>query len=180
MSRALLVVWLVAVWVLLWGSASPANLLSGVAVALVLVAVFPPGPDRGAGIHPVAVLRFGLHFARELVTATASVAVTVLRPRMELEQGIVAIPLRASSPIVVSFIANSISLTPGTLTVDVRPRSFGIEDGHHDEAPTLYVHTLIVGDPEDVRRDARRLEELAVAAFGTPTDRAAVLGEAAP
>ncbi len=99
---------------------------------------------------------------------------------MGLEQGIVAVPLRASSPVVMSFIANSISLTPGTLTVDVRPRRFGIDEGHHEQPPTLYVHTLIVGDPEDVRREARRLEELAVAAFGTPVDRAAVFGGPQP
>ena len=98
---------------------------------------------------------------------------------MGLEQGIVAVPLRTSSPVVTSFIANSISLTPGTLTVDVRPRRFGIDEGHHQQPPTLYVHTLIVGDPEHVRREARRLEELAVAAFGTPVDRAAVFGGAA-
>ncbi len=68
MSRALLVVWLGPVWVLLWGSPTPANLLSGLLVAVVLVAVFPPrsGPSV-AGLHPIAVLRYGLHFARELV-----------------------------------------------------------------------------------------------------------------
>lgn len=177
MSRALLVVWLVFVWVLLWGSPSPANLLSGLLVAVVLVVAFPLAREREVGLHPIAVARYGLRFALELVTATASVAVTVLRPRMGLEQGIVAVPLRASSPVVVSFIANSISLTPGTLTVDVRPRTFGIDEGRNEEAPTIYVHTLIVGDPEHVRRDTRRLEELAVAAFGTPADRAAVLEE---
>lgn len=180
MSRVLLVAWLTLVWVLLWGSPTPANLLSGLTVALVLVVVFPPGADRGVGLHPVAVLRYGVHFGRELVTATASVAATVLRPRMGLEQGIVAVPLRSTSPVVVSFVANSISLTPGTLTVDVRPRRFGIDDGHHDEPPTLYVHTLIVGDPDHVRADAHRLEELAVAALGTPADRAAVLRAGPP
>jgi multicomponent Na+:H+ antiporter subunit E len=107
--------------------------------------------------------------------ATFTVAVTLLRPRLELEQGIVAIPLRANSPVVVAFVANSISLTPGTLTVDIRPRTYGIDAGPEDTtAPVLYVHCLQTGDPDEVRADAWHVEELAVRAFGTPTDRAAI------
>lgn len=179
MNRVLIVLWLTFVWVLLWGGLTLGNVLAGAGIATVLVLLFPLGPDRGGGVHPVAVLRFGLFFAWALVVATWTVVVTLLRPRLALEQGIVAVPMRATSPVVVAFVANSISLTPGTLTVDVRPRTYGIDAGPDDtEAPVLYVHCLVVGDPDTVRADARHVEELAVRAFGTAHDRAALEQEA--
>lgn len=175
MSRVLLVLWLSVVWVLLWGEVTVGNVVAGLVLGALLVLTVPPGPDRRAGLHPVAVLRYGLHFAWALLAATASVAVTVLRPRLRLEEGIVGIPLRATSPVVVAFVANSITLTPGTLTVDIRPRRYGIDGAVRTGGPpTLYVHCLVTGDPDRVRADARRFEQLAVAAFGSPEDRAAV------
>jgi len=186
-TRAFLVAWLTLVWVLLWGEPSLGNVLAGLLLATLLVVCFPPGPDRDGGVHPLAVLRFGVWFAKALVVSTASVAMAVLRPRLRLEEGIVAVPLRATSPIVVTFVANAISLTPGTLTVDIRPRSFGsvgrdpstgslpVVDGVV-QGPVLYVHCLTTGDPDQVRADGLELEEYAVAAFGTAEDRLAVQG----
>lgn len=173
-ARVLTIVWLTLVWILLWGTPSVANVAAGLLIAGILVALVPVERDGGGGIHPVAVLRFGVYFAFSLVGATLGVARTVLAPRPRLEQGVVAIPLRTRSPLVTAFVANSISLTPGTLTVDIRPRTFGFADA--DDAPTLFVHCLQIGDPDDIRRDGYRLERLAVAAFGTVADRDATSG----
>ncbi len=174
-ARGLLVAWLTFVWVLLWGELSFANVSAGIVLAVVLSLLFPIGPDRQVGVHPVALLRYGAFFAVALVQSTWAVARTVARPRLELEEGIVAVPLHVHSAVVVSFIANSITLTPGTLTVDVRPRSYGIDDdAGSTEAPTLFVHCLVVGDPDAVRDDVWELERIAVAALGTPEDRAAL------
>lgn len=183
MTRLLLVGWLAFVWVLLWGTPSPANVLGGVLLGTLLVVVVPHGRNRGGGVHPLAVIRYGAAFVVALVVATASVARAVLQPRMKLEEGIVAVPLRAVSPVVVAFVANSVTLTPGTMTIDIRPRDYAVED--RDEpgsvpdrpepvAPVLYVHCLVTGDPDEVRADVRRFEELAVAAFGTVADRTAI------
>jgi multicomponent Na+:H+ antiporter subunit E len=182
MTRALLVLWLTLVWVLLWGEASMGNLVAGVVLGVLVVAAFPPADERGGGVHPVAVISFGWWFAKALVVANLSVAKEVLRPRLALSEGIVAVPLRSNSPIVATFVANAITLTPGTMTVDIRPAEFGIED--HDTAPAptgppvLFVHCLVTGDPEDVRAEGLDLEERVVRAFGTAADRAAILGPA--
>jgi hypothetical protein len=53
-------------------------------------------------------------------------------------------------------VANSISLTPGTLTIDVG-----------EDAKVLYVHVLHLRGVEQVRRDVHRLELLAIKAFGS-------------
>lgn len=177
MTRALSVLWLTFVWVLLWGEVTAANVLAGVALASILSALFPVGADRGVGLHPIALVRFGAFFAVALVQSTSAVAITVLRRDMRLEEGIVEVPLHVRSPIVISFVANAITLTPGTMTVDVRPRSFGTDAERPDHGlPSLFVHCLVTGEPDDVRADAWHLERLAVAAFGTPADRAALEG----
>jgi len=181
-SRVLVVAWLTLVWVLLWGEASIGNIVAGCALGVLVLAVFPIGAEHGRGVHPLAVLSFGWWFARALVVANLSVAREVLRPRLRLSQAIVAVPLRTSSPIVAAFVANAITLTPGTLTVDVRPVEFGVQEHHEGTQPptppVLFVHCLVTHDPDAVRADGLELEERVVRAFGTPADRVAVQGPA--
>ncbi|MEI7887419.1 MAG: Na+/H+ antiporter subunit E [Actinomycetes bacterium] len=186
MTRVLMVVWLSSVWILLWGDLSPGNALAGIVLATALVVLFPPGPTQNGGAHPVSVIRLGLWFVKALVIANLSVARAVVRPRIQVDQGIVAVPLRACSPLVTAFVANAITLTPGTLTVDVRPQAFGkigtepaaghlqIRNGVQ-VPPVLYVHCLRTGDPAQVRADGLELEEYVVKAFGSPEDRRAIL-----
>jgi multicomponent Na+:H+ antiporter subunit E len=159
MSRAPslpLLVWLVAVWVALWEQVSPANVLSGLAVALVVLTLFPVGDRRRSGtVRPVAAARFLAYFAWNLVEASAVVAWEIVTPRNRINEGIVAIPIRGVSDAVVTVVANAISLTPGTLTLEAR-RSPAV----------LYVHVLHLYDVEAVRRETLRLEALAIRAFG--------------
>jgi multicomponent Na+:H+ antiporter subunit E len=181
-TRGLLVLWLALVWVLLWGEASLGNVVAGLVLGTLIVVAFRPAEDRGGGLHPVAVISFGWWFAKALVIANFGVAREIVRPRLALSEGIVAVPLRSSSPIVATFVANAITLTPGTLTVDIRPAEFGVDE--HDEGdepvgrPVLFVHCLVTGDPDDVRAEGLDLEERVVRAFGTAADREAIQGPA--
>lgn len=163
-----LLVWLTLVWVGLWGSVTWANVLGGIAVALVLVAMLPLSevPDQGT-VRPLALLRFIAFFALDLVRASLQVALLVVRPRTQLRQAVVAVPVRGASDSLLTLLANAISLTPGTLTLEVdRPRS------------TLYVHVLDVGTKpqgvERVRADILRLERLAIQAVGSAEGRRAL------
>jgi multicomponent Na+:H+ antiporter subunit E len=89
-----LLLWLTAVWVGLWGSVSAANVLGGLAVAVVLVGALPLDEHPGSGIlRPAAAVRFAAAFARDLVRATAQVAVLVAHPRRRLRQAVVAVPV---------------------------------------------------------------------------------------
>lgn len=160
-----LVLWLTAVWVGLWGTITPANVLGGLAVAVVLVATLPLNEVESEGVvRPLAVLRFLGFFARDLVRASAEVAVLVLHPRRQLRQAVVAVDVRGESDRLLTLLANAISLTPGTLTLEVdRPRSI------------LYVHALDVGPGaqgvERLRADILRVEALAVLAVGSERAR---------
>jgi multicomponent Na+:H+ antiporter subunit E len=75
--------------------------------------------------------------------------------------------MHVASDGIVTVVANAVTLTPGTLTVDVH------EPGD-DTPPTIYVHVLQFDDVESVRRDVLRLEQLAVRAFGTKQQRAEI------
>lgn len=167
-KRLLLVAWLVVVWDALWGNLSVANVASGAAVAAFLVALFPPVGIPSLTLRPLAALRFLGYFARKLVEANAVVAWEVVTPRNRIREGIVAVPIQGASPALVALVANAVSLTPGTLTIEV------------GRAPAvLYVHVLHLHDPEAVRRDVRRLERLAVRAFGD-AQAVAALGSEGP
>jgi multicomponent Na+:H+ antiporter subunit E len=163
-----LVLWLTVVWVGLWGSATPANVLGGLAVALVLVLALPLQEVPGRGqLKVLPLLRFVGFFAMDLVRASIQVALLVVLPRRSLRQAVVAVPVRGASDRLLTLLANAISLTPGTLTLEVdRPRS------------TLYVHVLNVGAGpgavERVRSDILRLERLAILAVGSERCRVAL------
>ena len=155
-----LLLWLAAVWVGLWGAPTPANLLGGLLVAALLVALLPPPePAGGNRVRWGALLRYVGFFAVELVRASLVVVWQVLRPGAELRQAVIAVDGLGASDLLLTVVANSISLTPGTLTLEVdRERS------------VLYVHVLDVGGPEGVeraRRSIERLERLAVLALGS-------------
>lgn len=161
MSRWLLGGWLVVVWVALWGDPTAANLLGGVVVAAVLLLLFPAeGPRRvGARVpRPLAVLRFAGHFVVELVRANVEVAWEILTPHDHGVPGIVAVPLEPSGDALVAVVADTVTLTPGTLTLEV--------DRLPDGGSVLYVHCLHLGDPDEVRRSVRYLQHLALRAFG--------------
>jgi multicomponent Na+:H+ antiporter subunit E len=155
MTRIVRVAWLTTIWVLLWSDLSVANVLSGVLVAVLVVAFFGTSPSGRVIFRPVPAARFAGYFLYQLAVSTVVVARTVVMPRDRMRSGIVAVPLRGCSDAVVTLIADAISLTPGTLTLEVRR-----------DPLTLYVHALDVRDITVLQRELRRLEVLAVRAFG--------------
>lgn len=157
MSGAPVLRWagLVAAWVALWGEVTAANVLAGAAVGLGLLVVFPPGRRPRATIRPLPALRFAAWFAWKLVEASVVVAWEVATPRNRIREGVIAVPVRGVSPGLTTLVANAISLTPGTLTLEVRTGPPAV----------LYVHVLHLHDVEAARREVRHLEALAIRAF---------------
>lgn len=167
-SRRVLLVWLTLVWVGLWGSVTAANVLGGLAVAVLLLVTLPlPDVSTSAVVSPWGLARFVGYFVVDLVKSSVQVVGLVLRPRLQLRQAVVAVPVQGASDGLLTLLASTISLTPGTLTLEVdRPRS------------TLYVHVIDVGDGpagvERVRADMLRVERLAILAVGSAQCRAAL------
>jgi multicomponent Na+:H+ antiporter subunit E len=91
------------------------------------------------------VLFFLLFFIKELVVSSLRVAVRVLSRNMEMHSAVVAIPLDVKSDAGITLLGNLITLTPGTLTLDVST-----------DRSTMYVHTMDAGnDVEAFRRSIK-------------------------
>ena len=162
---------LVVIWTLLWGEASPANAASGAIVAALLLVAFPLDHDIIAVRHrlrPVAALRLAGFFLADLVQSTVSTAIDVVRPRSQVRTGVIACPLRVDNDGLVTFLANMIAISPGTMPIEVAYRPH-----------VIYVHSLRATDPDSVRTFVARLEELAVMALGGP-EAVGIVAEPAP
>ena len=134
-----------AAWIALTGEVTPGNVLEGAVLsALVLLLVrFRGRPGLRLSKAPKAAGLF-LYFLKEILLSNAAVARSILRPVSSLSPGIVAVPLDLTSDAGITVLANLITLTPGTLSLDVSP-----------DRRTLYVHALDVGDPDTFRREVK-------------------------
>jgi multicomponent Na+:H+ antiporter subunit E len=99
-------------------------------------------------LHPWRLAWFLARYLVELLQANAIVAWEVLTPTHYARPGIVACPIGEHSDLELTFIANLVSFTPGTLTIDIS-----------GDRSLLFVHALHIHEPEDVRAHVRRLEE---------------------
>ncbi|MFW3170085.1 Na+/H+ antiporter subunit E [Geodermatophilus sp. CPCC 206100] len=159
-----LVLWLVLVWILLWGTWSWANVISGLVVALTVLVLLPlPHVVGGVRFRPVSALVFLGHFAGDLVLSGAQVAWLALRPRRaDGGSAIIRVQLRADSDLLLTMVAEATSLVPGSLVLDL--------DREHR---VMTVHLLHVRDRDAIEReraDVLRTEERLVRAFGSAAD----------
>lgn len=168
LRRAVPVVWLTLVWILLWGTFSWANLLGGLAVATVVLTVFPLPPAPGRGwLRPRPALRAAGRFVGDLVTSSLQVArqsLEAVRPGPPIRSSVIAVRLASSSEFVMAMVTESLSLVPGSLVIEARP-----------EERTIYAHVLGADDDEAVeayRRQVASLEADIVAALGRPVSPA--------
>jgi multicomponent Na+:H+ antiporter subunit E len=82
--------------------------------------------------------------AKEILVANLKVATAVVAPAGRLRPVIAAVPLRLDSDAEVALLANLITLTPGTLSLDVSP-----------DRRTPYVHAMSTDGPEALRGEIR-------------------------
>src|SRR5690606_4272250 len=134
---------LALVWTAVTGSFTLINLvfgfvLGGIALYLIREQVGSLGYfRRGFKLIVLALL-----FLYELVLSALKVAILVLSPRMDLKPGIFAYPLKVDRDFEITLLANLITLTPGTLSVDVS-----------EDRKLLYVHAIDCSDPEALCAD---------------------------
>jgi multicomponent Na+:H+ antiporter subunit E len=162
-----LLVWLVLVWMLLWGTWSWANLISGTALALAVTVLLPlPPVVGGPHVHPVGLVVFVGYFFLDLVRSAALVAWQTMRPGGIGHSAIIRVQMRTDSDLLLTIVAESLTLVPGSVVIDM-----------DRQRRTLSLHILHVRDLADVeRRRAAVLaeEERVVRAFGSPDEIAAL------
>lgn len=162
--RFLVAGWLLVVWVALWRDVSIANVVSGTALAVATVWLFPPSSERRSlRIKPLAMARFVGTSVWSIIKANFVVAWEVVTPTNEINEGVVAVQLASNHPVVITLVSHAIILAPGTMVID-------IDVGDEAKPTQLYVHVLHLRSVEDVRNDVLTLEALALAAVSAETN----------
>jgi multicomponent Na+:H+ antiporter subunit E len=141
---------LAIVWLALTGDFTATNLAAGTVVGFAVLCVLEIGGGTHSG-YPRRVVRgiaFARFFAWELLLANLRVARAVVSPRARLHPAIVAVPLALESDVAIQLFAASITLTPGTLSLDVA-----------SDRRTLYVHVMDVGEDRQVDAFVRQLKD---------------------
>ena len=137
-------------WAALQGELNTANLVIGFLVSGVVIYLFRRMFFRPLYFRKVALgVTLVLVFFKELLKSNIAVLRVVLSPRLRVRSGVIAVPTELTNDMALTMLANMITLTPGTLTLDISP-----------DRRYLYVHTLNLDDPEGVKEEIRTAFEM--------------------
>lgn len=158
MTFAATLVILAVLWAAVTGAFTLPNFaLGAIVAALALVVLRDRFGQRKRQGRSLRLAALAVLFLRELMLSAVSVAAWAVRPnvRTELRPAFVAVPLTVKSDLEITLLANLITLTPGTLSVDVSPdRKF------------LYVHALDCRNPDALKASiAEGFERKVIEAF---------------
>lgn len=162
-KRQFLSLWLtlLLIWLVANNSLEPDIVVIGVGIAALLAVLFMPYSRVYADIRwsprvLLYALAFFAVFLWELLKANLNVARLVFSPRIRIRPGIVEIRTRLKSPMGRLALANAITLTPGTLVVDIK-------------GDALFIHWIVVSahDPVAATREiAGRFEKFLEVIYG--------------
>ncbi|MHB8788377.1 MAG: Na+/H+ antiporter subunit E [Desulfobulbaceae bacterium] len=143
-----LFLWLV--WLLLNNSVAPGQLLLGAILALALpLFTVRFWPDRPRLRKPLMLMRYIAVLFWDIILANLTVARLILGPTARLRPAFIRLPLELRNEFAIVVLANTISLTPGTVSSDLSP-----------DRRTLLIHALDVEDPaQAIARIKQRYEK---------------------
>lgn len=132
---------LLAVWL---GGLTPRNLAVGLVAGYLLLWLVARFQRKQAKYFIKTPLFFSFlaYYAWELLKSNAVILYEILTPGLDMRPGVVGIPIRARTDLEITILANLITMTPGTLSLDISP-----------DRRTLYIHAMYIHDPEALRKD---------------------------
>lgn len=145
----LLNILLALMWMFLWGYFNLFTLIAGLVVGWVLLGVISRalgGKNYAAKL--IDLLSFFVYFIRIVIEANVQVARIVLKPHFNEASRIVRYPIAGMTDIQITSLANSITLTPGTISMDVS-----------DDKQWLYVHCMFAPDRDEAIRGLDALRD---------------------
>ena len=147
MTLFLLNIVLALIWAFITGTFNLVNVTIGFVLGYLVILVASPAIDDSRYVKKVwLTIGLLLFFFKELFVSSVRVAIDVVKPSFKMQSGIVGIPLDAETDLEKTLLANMISLTPGTLSIDIS------KDGK-----TLYIHAMYIddGDVDAVRKEIK-------------------------
>lgn len=140
---------LALIWGALKGEFNLANLVEGFILGYAVLFLMQPVIGKAPYFTKVVqALGLGFFFLKELIVANFSVAYYVIAPQERMHPAIEAIPLEPAKDISITLLANMITLTPGTLSIDVSP-----------DRKYLFIHNIAVEDIEKSRKEIKETFE---------------------
>lgn len=144
----LLNILLALLWAAFTGSFAPGTL--GVGFALGYLVLFIARRALAPSTYHKQLWRalaFVVVYVRDILLASLRVAYDVLTPTMYMKPGVVGVPLDVKTDVEIAVLANLVSLTPGTLSLDVS-----------SDRSVLYIHAMYIddGDVERLRAGLKR------------------------
>lgn len=140
---------LALIWVVLTGDLSGINLFAGMVIGYIVLGLMQRQIPmlRGYTSRLPRLIRFIFFFFKELIMANMRVAFDIITPVWHMQPGVIALPLEARTEMEITMVANIISLTPGTLSLDVS-----------DDRRVLFIHAMFLDDEQSVREDLKEME----------------------
>lgn len=137
---------LALIWTAVTATFSFENLLIGLILGYLVLVVVGPALDNSNYTRRVwKAFTLILFFLKELFVSSVRVAVDVMRPGFQMQSGVVDIPLDVTTDLEITILANMISLTPGTLSLEVS-----------DDRKELFIHAMYIDEGVDqVRNDIK-------------------------
>ncbi len=143
---------LAVIWAIALGPMTPLNLVVGFVVGYLMLALAwrlglnyrDDQKNTNYFRRVFQVMSFLVFFTREMIIANVQMAYYTLSPLSRLRPGIVVIPIEGMSNLEITTLANLITLTPGTLSLDVS-----------DDHTQLMVHCMDASDPEKIVAEIR-------------------------
>ncbi|MFC2991220.1 Na+/H+ antiporter subunit E [Halomonas tibetensis] len=137
---------LLVVWLLLVRSIAPGQLILGAFLAVVIPQLTKGFWDPLPRVrHPLKLVRFVLVVLYDIVRANIQVSLLILSPKREPHPGFIEYPLQVKEPLTITLLANTVTMTPGTVSTNVRL-----------DRSSLLIHVL---DMEDEQALVREIHE---------------------
>ena len=145
---------LLIVWIILTNTLKTPELITGIVISLIL-AILISKKYQTLGLPVLSLKRIIFFFIyilvllKEIIKANFDVAYRVLHPKMPIKPGIVIIKTELKQDIAKMLLANSITLTPGTFTLDIKG----------DELLIHWIYVRSVEKEESTREIGERFEK---------------------
>ena len=137
-NRFLSNILLTFIWVAITGDFAFLNYVFGFVLSFIILYVITKGRGDAKYFKIIPkLIAFIFFFLWELLKAILQVAYDVVTPKFYMTPGIVRVPLEAETNLEITLLANLITLTPGTLSIDVS-----------DDRKVLYVHAMYLSDKQ--------------------------------
>ncbi|MDN3519190.1 Na+/H+ antiporter subunit E [Aquisalimonas lutea] len=140
---------LALVWAMLTGSFTAGSLVAGFIFGYLVLAFVARLSDQTTSYSRKIpeVIGFTFFYIWELIQSNLRVAYEVLTPSHHMKPGVIGLPLDATTDAQITMLANLITMTPGTLSLDVS-----------NDRRMLFIHAMYIEDENALHAELKELE----------------------